>query len=362
MVLGTVDFNIDAIIAEINSAESAENLSFKNLIFEEYQEVRGITEFNTLKTGIKCGSQIGFIDMGNDFGFMVSAEGLDGCEYNECDANITTSVKKWDTHPYNCEIKFCKANMECAFAEWFGLNCDHAKGDQVNDQFVIFLAGYLADRLKRSHWRTVWFNNNTLASGTPLYGGEGIWNRAIAAATINNNIVEIPENANLTYAEQDLLDPQRGFEVYSAIHDKILLDYKFTGKNIEILTTKALAFNYLKYLRTSNQTDCCERDETTNMYSLDKLNIYGMPIKIVDEFDTIIRTQKFPSLDDGVRWTSPHRVIATYKDNIPFGTCDPQALDKVEVLYDPIKKDVILRADTEIGTVVVFEDELIVAI
>ena len=365
MTLGNVNFDIANIIANINSAESAKALSLKNLIYKEYREVKGITDFNALKTGIKCNSKIGFIDLGNDFGFMISTEGLaSGCEYNECEANITTSTKTWNTHGYNCEIKFCKADMECAFAEWFGLNCNHADGEQdITDAFILFLSQYIAEKMKRAHWRIVWFNDSSLATTSALYGGDGIWAKALVSATANDNVIDIPENDNADYATQDALDPQRGFEVYSAIYDKILMDYKFSGKDMVILSTKRLAYNYLQYLRTHNQIECCfKQDVTSSVYDLYNLNIYGMPIVIVDEFDTIIREAGFTDLNDGTRWSNPHRVIATYKNNIPFGTCDAEVLDKVEVEYDKINKIVHLRSEFEIGTEVIFDDEVIVAI
>ena len=94
-------FDIQPILDEINSGKSAMSLAFKNLVYKEYLEARSVKDFNTLKTGITCGDKVGFIDLGNSYGFMKSADSLGNCEYNECDVAVTTSVKKWERINYS---------------------------------------------------------------------------------------------------------------------------------------------------------------------------------------------------------------------------------------------------------------------
>lgn len=267
MTIGNINFDIQPILDEINDGRSAMSLAFKNLIYKQYLKVRSVKDFNTLKTGVKCGEKIGFIDLGNSYAFMKSTDGLaTGCEYNEADVNITTSVKKWDTHEYNAESKFCKHDIECSFKDWFGLNCK--QGDDLNDSFVKFLVDWYTQQLSRSHWRNVWFADNSLPSTSLLFGGDGHWIQTIASATNHGNIISIPENANTTYATQNALDPQRGFEVFSAIHKKATKNRKLRSRKgkLTILTTEDLALNYLDYLRDNNQVNCCFKKDVTQKY------------------------------------------------------------------------------------------------
>lgn len=364
MVVGNVNFDIQPLLDEINDGKSAVSLSFRNLVYKKYLEARSVSDFNTLRTGITCGDKIGFIDLGNSYSFMKSAEGLaSGCDYNECDVEVTTSVKKWETHQYNCESKFCKNDIECAFKDWFGLNCE--VGDDTSDAFISFLVDWYAAQLQRSHWRNVWFSDSSLAPTSSLFGGDGQWIQTVAAATNSGNVVAIPENANTTYATQMALAPQRGFEVYSALQRAATKNRQLRGRRNELViyTTEDLALNYLDYLRDNNQVNCCfKSDVTQNVYDLQNLNIYGMPIRIVHEWDDIIQGGEFAELDNGTAYVQPHRALLTYKDNIPFGTCDAEMLDEVKLVYDMVSENLHLRSKYDIATSVIFEEEVLVAI
>lgn len=359
-----VNIDIAPILANIRDNKSLMSLSMNNLITEYYPETRNVQLFSTLKTDVTCGDVIGFIDMGSDYKFMKSADGLaSGCEYNECDINVTTSVKKWDTHKYNCATTICQADLECSFKDYFGLNCD-ADADQSN-AFLTFIAQWYVGQLQRAHWRNLWFGDSTAATGTDLYGGDGYWIQALAGATASGKLVSIPENLQTTYTLQDTLDPQRGFEVYSAIYDMAIMDDQLSTREgqLEILTTKRLALNYLKYLRDNNQVNCCfKEDVTQRVYTLDTLNIFGMPIRIVHEWDQIIRTQGFADLDSGTMYSNPHRALLSFKDNLLHGVCSANMLEEVKVIYDEVTELVHFKSKYDLGATIIDEKQLILAI
>ena len=101
--------------------------------------------------------------MGNSYDFLKSTDGLSsGCEYNEQDVKVTTSVKKWDTHNYNGEVVWCIKDLECAFKEYMGLPINADKTPE--NAFSAFLVTYFRDNLQRSHWTRVWFTDSSAAT------------------------------------------------------------------------------------------------------------------------------------------------------------------------------------------------------
>ncbi len=93
-----------------------------------------------------------------------------------------------------------------------------------------------------------------------------------------------------------------------------------------------------------------------------------MPIKIVREWDEIIQgvdingTPYFSELNNGTKFTAPHRAVLTYKENIPVGTCNSKKLDNVEVLYNPYDRNMSIRSEYEIGANLLLDKDLILAV
>ncbi len=372
MVLG---IDITPILQEINSHSTAFSLEFSKLVYEEVMKSRSIKEMHDIHEGIENGELIPFAKKGKGYKYMKSKEGLDSqCGYNECDFNSTFSTKKWETHKYNCEPKLCIKDLEQDFAKWWGLNCkdlDPENESDVKNAFIDFLVSLNADYLTDSLWTKVWFSALSYGKASDLYGADGLFTQmlAIAPETNKKQRVTIAENGNATFDEQLALDPQRAFEVYSAMYDKALKNKGIRGvKNAVIYTTEDLAINYLQYLRDNNQVNCCfKSDVTKGEYSLDSLNIFGMPIEIVPEWDEIIQGEEdgipyFSELNDGTKWTNPHRAVLTYRENIPVGTCNSEKFDKVRVLFDVITELTHLRSEYSVGSKVLRDSHFIIAI
>lgn len=366
-----LNIDITPILSEITSQSSAFSLEFSKLIYEKYIEARSIKELHDIQTGVKKGAKIPLASKGKNYNYMKSKQGLTSqCDFNECDVTVKFSTKTWDTHAYNCEVKLCKADLEHDFKKWWGMNeCD--SDTDTEDAFIKFLVDWVGDALIASHWVKAWFTTATYPTTSGLFGADALFVQMQGIAPANHKQrITIPENANADYATQLALNPQRGFEVYSEIHDRALKSQTLRGNmgSMHILTTEDLAINYLQYLRTNNQVNCCFKDDVTKgVYSLDNLNIYGMPIKIVREWDDIIQgtdlngTPYFSELNNGTKYTDPHRAVLTYKENIPVGTCNEGNLDNVEVLYNPYDRNMSIRSEYEIGSQVVVNTDFILA-
>ncbi len=365
-----LNMDLTPILNEITSQSSAFSLEFAKLIYEKYIGTKSIAEFHAIKTSVKKGAKIPLADQGKNYNYMKSKEGLTSqCDFNECDVTVKFSTKKWDTHAYNCEVKLCRADLESDFLEYFNTKCDTEM--DVEDAFIEFLVDWVNDALVASHWVKVWFTSASYDTNSGLYGADGLFTQMLGIAPESNTKqrVKISENNNDTYAEQLALDPQRAFEVYSKMYDLAITNKGLRGiKGLQIMTTEDLAVNYLQYLRNNNQVNCCfKKDVTQEVYTLGTLNIYGMPIKIVDEWDDIIQgtdlddNPYFEELNNGTKYTAPHRAVLTNKDNIPVGTCNKEKLDEVEVLYNPYKRNMSIRSEYEIGSSVVQDSHFILA-
>lgn len=363
-----VTMDLTPILSEMTSESSVMSLKFSELVFKKYTETRSILEFNDLKTGIKCNSKIPFADLGNDYRYMKSKEALTSqCDFNECDVNITFSTKTWQTHAYNCQVSICRADLDCEFESYFGKNCQTDMDKE--DLFIQFLVDYVTDKLVKSHWVKTWFTGSSYNTSSDLYGSDGLFVQMLAAAPVgSSNRIEIPENSQPDYASQMTLDPERGFKVYSEIQKRLLKNRSLRGiKGLVIHTTEDLAINYMEYLQNNNQVNCCYKaDVTQSIYTLDSLNIFGIPIKVVPEFDDIIQgvvggTPMFSELNNGTVYNAPHRAFVTYKENIPAGTCDSEKLQNVELLYDPYKRTMNIRTEYEMGSALIKDEDLILA-
>ncbi len=373
MVLG---IDISPILNEINNQSSAFSLEFSKLVYEDVMKSRSIKEMHNIHEGVENGEKIPLAKKGKGYKYMKSKEGLDSqCGYNECEVSATFSTKKWETHKYNCEQKLCIKDIEQDFAKWWGLNCKDLNPESetdVKNAFIDFLIDLKSNALTDSLWTKVWFTSMSYTKASDLYGADGLFTQmlAIAPDTNKKQRVVISENSNKTFDEQLALDPQRGYETYSKMYDLALKNKGVRKvKNAIIYTTEDLAINYLQYLRDNNQVNCCfKEDVTKGVYSLDNLNIFGMPIKIVPEWDEIIQgtdddgNPYFAELNDGTKWTSPHRAVLTYKENMPVGTCNSGNFDKVRVIFDVITELTYLRSEYSVGAMVLKDNDFIIAV
>ena len=360
-----IKIDLQPIFNEITTPNSALNLRFSQVVWDEYVTARRINAFHDMQTGIKCNAKIPLGDKGNTYAFMKDKSGLTSqCDFNQCDITTEFSTKTWDTNEYNCEVTICKKDLECDFLDWWNeTGCSEV--DDLNDKFIQFLVEWMRDAIINSHWTKVWFAFES-STDESLKGTDGLFTQYLGYAPDGDSKrIVIPENAKTTYGDQDNLDPNRGFEVYSAMYSKMLKNRVLRNKrgNLMIMTTEDLAINYQEYLRTHNQVNCCyKQDVTTEVYALDSLNIYGIPIKIVYEWDDIIRGGEFSELDNGTKWDNPHRAVLSWKANQPVGTCNATHLDEVVLLYDQITRKMHIRSEYEIGSKVLLDKQFVLAI
>ena len=364
MAFNLSDADIQTYIDGIGILSHADELGLSRTLFKEYFEQSPISELHDIQSGVKCNTPIPFMDTGSDYTFMQDgADRASGCDDIECDINVVTSVKQWSPVPYTCAVPFCFKDVSCLMKDFFGSEkCSDA--DPRGTQYARFTEQLMGDRILKSHWTKAWFAN-TGSTHTALKGHDGLWVQILTAVTpTSDNYVNIPENAGLTYVDQSLGGaPQRAYEVFNEMNEKAENHPVLRRRpNTPILSTRALAYNYLQWLRATKQVDCCERDPMTGVYQLDRLTIYGRPIRVVDEWDEIMRDTGFGTeFDDGTRVDMPHRAVLTYKENMPLGTCDSGELSSLETRYDAYNNKSKIVAEYTIDAKLLWDDHVIAA-
>ena len=364
-----LELNIDVLLNSINKLSDAEKVAFNEIIFKEYLQTGNLTDYHNIVTGVKCNDPIPFGDKEQSWDFMQNAAGRNSA----CDPILTTlgaklSKKTWDTGIYTNAIEFCYKDIDCKFKDYLGSDkCSNA--DPEGTLYLDFLLDLVGEALQNSHWTKTYFGAKT-SSNTALNANDGFFVQYLAISALNTDQrISIDANQGNTYEQQKLTDPDIGFNTFNSIYERVEDMYSLREKSgLYIKSTRSLATNYLRWLRKNKQVDCCERDPLSNIYQLEKLNIYGLPIKVVDEWDQIIHATDdegnpvFDELNNGTRYTNPHRAVCTYKENEPIGTCDSEQLSKIDLQYNPYDKKTKVEAEYDVDAKVLRDTDFIIAI
>ena len=353
--------DIQVFVDAISNLSDAQKVSLSEAIFKEHVQGSQITKYHQIQTGIKCNTPIAYMDKGKNWGVMGDASGLgDACAFNEADLSIVTSVKKWNPQDFNAEIKYCAKDLACQVRDYFASEgCSNA--DDTATNYGNMLKEILGQALINSHWVRAYFSSATSANAV-LSGIDGLFVQYLAQAPASNEAqrVLILENDGATYAEQNALGDTTGFDTFNKMYELFEENEYLRGRtDCFIKTTRALALNYLKQLRKDKQLNCCERDTTTQIYDINNLNIYGMKIEVVNEWDEIITN--IADFNNGTRKVSPHRAVLTYTENEPIATCDAGELTSVDALYDPVTRYTHFRMEDTFDVKVIKDEEFILA-
>lgn len=365
--------NVDpqVLLDAISNISDAERMAFNRVVWEEYIVSGSITEYHNIVTGVRCGAPIPYGNKKQGYGFMQNAASL----ASQCDDILTEvgaalSTKQWNPGLYTNTLELCYADIECKMREWFSSEkCNSS--DPIGTQYWNFLVSLVGEQLRNSHWAKTYFGATTSTSAA-LNGHNGVFTQYLGITNTNTDQrIAIAENAGATYVAQKLAD-DTGFETFRDMHERAEDSFSLRSKGmLPIKSTRALATNYLRWLRNNKQVGCCEFDTNSNMFSLDNINIFGRPIKIIDEWDEIImgtspdsngvEVPHFAELNDGTKYTSPHRAVITYKENEPIGTCDSGELSEMKIKHDEYTEKTKIKCKYDFDVKVLKETDFILA-
>jgi hypothetical protein len=353
--------NIDNLLDNVNTLCDADKLNISNTVFTSYLEDESFPAHHNVMTEIRANTPIPIIDAKPDYGFMKVSKG--NCESNACDVGTTSSKKLWNPKDYDCRLVICKQNLACDFREFWGLNCHDYKN--MKDAYMVFLVDQVNKSFNASQWRIGYFDTST--NTNPDYAGiDGLFQQWIALAppTAANRYV-IPENSAATVADQMNLAPDRAIEILRKFwaYISIVNPQLFSKNNLHIDMTPALAFNYLNWLQTNKEENCCfsaTDGVTASRYAFSNLNYMGIPIVVRNEWAGIIEWQQ--SIAGTANLPNPHRAVLTYKANKPMGTCDGDAFREFDMWYEKKDKKIYIDVATSFDAKVIFDKDFALAI
>ena len=352
--------NVQTFVDAIKTFSDAEKVAFSELIFTDMTQGSEISKYHEIRTGIYKDAPIPFMDRGEDWEYMKSMAGATSlCDDQPCDTNITTSVKSWDPAIYKCTNEYCFQDLDYKIKDYFNSERWLDEFDE-GTFYARFMADLVSQRIKNSHWTKTYFAAKSSAN-TALNGHDGLFVQYAAAAQVANTEqrVVIAKNAGATYATQKL-DATDGFDTFNSMYELFEDSRKMrTRRDGVIKTTRALAYNYLRWLRDQKQVTCCERDPLTGIYSIDNLSIFGMKIEVVDEWDYII--DSVADFNNGAAHVNPHRAVVSFRDNEPIGTGDGNRLSSFDVKYDDYSEKTKLVAKYSFDVKQLEDDKVILA-
>lgn len=353
--------DITPILSEVNDLCSADKANINNVIFEQYLQAADFPAHHNVMTEIRNGSMIPIINAKPDYGFLKVSQG--NCLTNSCDYNATSSAKKWNPIDYDCRITICKDTLDCDFRAFWNMKCKDF--DNTDDAFMQFLVDKLVESQNASQWRIAYFDDSE--NTDPLYAGiDGLFKQWLELAPVGApNRFEIPENDEATVALQMALAPDRAYLIFKAMYDWAAVNntalLQEPGLHIDV--TPALAYNYLQYLQENKEVLCCFSQTdgiTSSRYSIEGLNLMGIPIYIRNEWKEIIEWQQAQA--GTANLPDPHRAVLTYTNNKPIGTCDAESFRNFDMWYERKDKEIIIDLGTSFDAKVVVNEDFAIAI
>lgn len=349
--------NAQSVIDSIQKLADADKVGFNNAIFKDYQKTSPVTDYVSIDTGVISGDPITYVDEGKNWDYMKNATGLT-CEYQPCSLGVVVTNGAWELGRYSCELTYCYDEIDATIKHFLN-SYTYLENDNRNTVYSKYMLDLIGKNIVNSHWVKAWFADSASADDA-LNSHDGLFVRAIAAAPTSNTSarVEIAKNNGATYVDQELADDE-ALAIFMEMDEKAEDNFLLRGKNTPILTTYALAKNYLNTLR-KKELDCCERDSINSAYQINRLNIFGRPIIVVQEWDEILNGMA--EFNDGTSIVSPHRALIAEKSNLRFATGEAGRLNRADVLYDPISEKTYVRSKYEVGTKIMEESAFVLAI
>lgn len=361
--------DIQVLIDAVDKLSDAQRVAFSEVIFTDLKQGSSITKYHNIQAGITPNSPIPYGNRGESWDFMKDASGLaSACDPLPCNVEATFSAKKWNPNPYYCTLEYCVPDLDYKMKDFF--NSERWLDSTDEGTFYnAFLRDLIEQKITNSHWTKTYFGNKGSANNA-LTGVDGLFIQyaAVTGAGDGPQRVVITENSGANYAAQSL-GADTGLRTFEAMVQKMEDSRELRDKTgMKIKTTRALALNYLRWLRENKQVSCCERDPLTGTYNLNSLTMFGTPIEVVDEWDMIITAKDditsapvFAELNDGTRYVNPHRAVITYKENEPIGTGDASRLTDLDFAHDSYNKKVKFDARYTFDVKLIRDEHFILA-
>lgn len=306
--------------------------------------------FHTVVQGIVAKQQIAIL---GNFGLIGKKSA--GCSPVDQGNTATVSEKFWNPETIQMRDETCWNDLKATFFVW-GMGKGIEVADLTKGDFAMFLMEKYPDAIKEAVYRIAWLGDtaaDTVANGGVLKNGtdktyfnilNGFWKQLVTIATADTTKrVTITENAGANYAAQALAAGAAVTYMRTAYQnaDKRLK----SNPNACFILSDSMVDNYQTYLET-------QVTNTTGMMYLENgvptFKYRGIPVYRFDFLDRYVQTY----MDNGTKYSNPHRMVLTTKDNMQVGVDSINALSEVDIFYDkPSKKtyvDAMFKLDAKV--------------
>ena len=337
---------------------SAENATYRALIFNKVFIASDIAKDHTVVTGVRNGSLVPIIDMEPNYNAFPFID-AESCDTTECDLNMNYSGKKWELGLISCRVGICLRTFNDNFLVFWNSYkmLNPAKVDRVylRTALLQYITDLLVNSFEIAKWRVEYFGDKASAS-TLLNGFDGWFAQAAAVPGL---VVPIAKNNGATFALQQMT----GQEIYKLLlaMEALYLEQEWAGdKPMEYRMTKKMAMTLAAFMNKLKDSACCDGVErlnpdnlATKFFYFDKLAFHGIPIKPMPEWDKIIN--KVTPLNGGggtAARVDPNRVLLINKTNLLIGTEEREMLKMLDIFYDKKDKKVYFDLEAYLGAAI----------
>ena len=350
----------DAINGYTQYVQEVEDLSDIN-VEPSYNDVAFDAAY-TVVENVKEIRKVGFMDR------MHKATIKDtGCNEPTNNYEVAGSEKEWDTQRLEFATKMCYADFEATFLKRSLQNGARAADLTQTDVISFIINDIISEGLYEDRKRISEFADKLIVAGELTNGAadvpnydqiDGLWKQILTEVNGGAPTSDALSAANALPTAAQQLAALKGDDADGSISKELFTgltenaDSRIFNNQEQFLVTRSVLNNYKRLLRKDGT-------EAAYMQVIDGRAQYfydGIPIVEMKDWDRHI----FADFNPAGQLTLPHRAILTTKDQLQIATDSINAIDDVEMYYDPKMKDVTIRVMYLLDALIM-RDELIAA-
>lgn len=287
-------------------------------------------DFFQLVPGIKGGQQVAAM-RGLEYITTKSA----GCGGSGISPDFPAFEQFWKPQLQEVKLEYCYADFENSFLQW-GLNNGYKRKDLTETELGLFLEDLVAEAMSLDMLRIVLMADEDIATQNILTTSnmakhydsipKGLIPTLQYLKTLPefaDNFIPLSKNTGATTVQQNL-DVDFAVNLYEDVVDTLDFDGDY------ILSSNALAKNYLKWLKRGNGYSI-ESNKADTVKGIQNLEVDGYGVKAVRNYDRWRKTDF--QTGDPLSTHLPHFALFTKKEYLQVGIDDSASLQDITLEY-----------------------------
>lgn len=337
-----------AITQEIGSLVKTEKLQIADAIFSSASKIGDFAPKHNIVTDVRNGSYVPIITEGNNYNSLSASK--EGCEMNECEFDDVYSSKKWVIGEYDCRFAICLRTYTDDFLRFWNMwnqKLDNPLDDPDKDAFFAYLINKGRQRIQGALWRTGYWGDTTATANALISKNNGLFTNADAGDGLKQT---------LTLVDGDITGESL-YKQLSEAYIKVADEDWFEAGETQIVMTKKMATKLVTWLNSLSDLspyNCNCIDPTkvvaSRVFAIDNLSLFGLPVVANKEVDKARKK--------GLGVEAGYQALFINKSNMVVGVNTTEHLEQFDVIYDPIKKNVLVDVKIQIGASIPLDEYL----